>query len=95
MYETDRLIASSTSPCGLSLSPRLGAAVPFAVARHLVRNVAALATIAAILLTIFESSHHRIAVLPGDASPLPVLIAAIVIGVAITVAEERFRSYFG
>ena len=63
------------------------------MARHLVRNVAVLATIAASLLTLFESSHHRIAVLPADASPIPVLIASVLIGVAMTVAEQRVRRH--
>ena len=43
------------------------------------------------LLIIFEASGHRIAVLPADASPLPVLAGAVLLGAAITAVEQSLR----
>jgi riboflavin transporter FmnP len=59
--------------------------------RHLARNVTALLVVAAILLTMFEVSNHRVPVLPADASPGPVLAGALLLAVAMTVCEQRVR----
>jgi hypothetical protein len=61
------------------------------VARHLARNVTALLLLAAGLLTVFEVSNHRVPVLPADASPGPVLVGAVLFGVALTIVERRLR----
>jgi hypothetical protein len=63
------------------------------MARHLARNVTALLVIAASLLALFEVSNHRVPVLPADASPGPVLLDALLLGVAVTVVEQKIRRF--
>jgi len=65
--------------------------VPLLVARHLARNVTDLLLLAGGLLTVFEVSNHGVPVLPADASPGPVLVGAVLLGVALTMVERRLR----
>jgi len=69
--------------------------VPWLVAPHLARNVTVLLLLAGGLLTVFEVSNHRVPVLPADASPGPVLVGAVLVGVALTIVERRLRRRLG
>ncbi|HEV3351459.1 MAG TPA: hypothetical protein VG076_00975 [Acidimicrobiales bacterium] len=62
------------------------------MARHLVRNLVLLLSAAAVLLTIFEASGRSIPVLPADASPVPVLVGAALLGAGVTAIEQKVRS---
>jgi hypothetical protein len=48
-------------------------------------------SLAGLLLAIFDASHQRLHVLPADASPLGVLLGAFVLGVALSLVEEKLR----
>jgi hypothetical protein len=63
----------------------------FVVVRHLTRNVAGVVACAMVVLTIFEASHHRVTVLPADASVVPVVASAALLGLLLTAVEERVR----
>jgi hypothetical protein len=61
------------------------------VVRHLVRNVVIVCGSAASLLAVFDLSGRHFHVLPADASGVPVMAGAVVLGVLFTVAEQRLR----
>jgi hypothetical protein len=63
----------------------------FDVLRRPLRNFAAVFSLAGLLLAIFDASHHRLRVLPADASPLGVLLGAFVLGVGLSLVEEKLR----
>jgi len=96
--------ASRTRPCGprvegLVLSTASAQAAPHLVevgivlfvVRHLVRNVVIVCGSAASLLAVFDLSGRHFHVLPADASGVPVMAGAVVLGVLFTVAEQRLR----
>jgi hypothetical protein len=61
------------------------------IVRYFARNAMVLLALAATLLTVFEMSSHRLAVLPADASPGPVLAGALVLAAAATIVEGGVR----
>ena len=63
--------------------------------RHLFRNLASMLAVAALLLVVFSGSRHKIHVLPADASTGPVLVGAVLLGIAMTVVEQRVRRQLG
>ena len=63
--------------------------------RPMVRNLAGMLTVAGLLLAVFNGSGHKIHVLPADASTVPVLAGATLLGVALTVVEQRVRRQLG
>jgi len=43
------------------------------------------------VLAIFEASDHRVHVLPADASPFGVLFGAFLLGLGLSLVEEKLR----
>jgi hypothetical protein len=55
------------------------------------RNLALTEAVGGVLLGVFAASSHRVHVLPGDASPLGVLLGAVVLAAGVTLVEWRVR----